>query len=157
MHRFRSLFARRIDQTEYLAAALVEPILEVLDPMRSLDLQVTLMRAHDRLRGQSLNLVVLIHVQWPRRWTVDDLAHRVASSRSILNDRFVRLLCRAPIQYLADWRIQLATSLLRTTTLNVAAIAYQVGYDSEEAFNRAFKRAVGLPPGQWRQQHATGN
>lgn len=100
--------------------------------------------------------LLALHAEPARKWTVEELARRVASSRSILNDRFVRLLGRAPMQYLIDWRMQLAASLLRTTTRNVAAIAFQVGYESEEAFNRAFKRALGSPPGQWRQQHMTG-
>ena len=97
-----------------------------------------------------------LHAEPARKWTVEELARRVASSRSILNDRFVRLLGRPPIQYLVEWRIQLAASLLRSSTLTLAAIAAQVGYESEEAFNRAFKRALGSPPGQWRQRQAEG-
>ena len=59
------------------------------------------------------------------------------------------------MQYLNDWRLQLAAGLLRDTTLGVAGVAYRIGYESEEAFNRAFKRAMGSPPAQWRQS-ATG-
>jgi transcriptional regulator GlxA family with amidase domain len=54
------------------------------------------------------------------------------------------------MQYLAEWRVQLAAQLLRETTLGVAAVALRVGYDSEAAFSRAFKRAIGMPPAQWR-------
>jgi AraC-like DNA-binding protein len=56
------------------------------------------------------------------------------------------------MQYLNDWRLQLAAGLLRDTTLGVAAVAYRIGYESEEAFTRAFKRAMGSPPAQWRQR-----
>jgi transcriptional regulator GlxA family with amidase domain len=102
----------------------------------------------DPLVGPAL---IELHTEPAYKWTVEELAHRVACSRSTLNERFVRLLGRAPIQYLSEWRLQLAGSLLRDTTLSVAAVAYQVGYESEEAFNRAFKRAMGKPPAQWRQ------
>jgi AraC-like DNA-binding protein len=54
------------------------------------------------------------------------------------------------MQYLSEWRLQLAAELLQTTRLGVAAVAYRVGYESEAAFNRAFKRAMGKPPAQWR-------
>ncbi len=107
----------------------------------------------DPIVGSAL---VELHADPARRWTVEELARRVACSRSALNDRFVRLLGRAPMQYLVDWRLQLAADLLRTTTLNVLAVALQVGYESEEAFNRAFKRALGCPPGQWRQRRIVG-
>ncbi len=56
------------------------------------------------------------------------------------------------MQYFSEWRLQIAADLLRKTRLSVAAVAYRVGYESEEAFNRAFKRAVGAPPAQWRQR-----
>ena len=58
------------------------------------------------------------------------------------------------MQYLTEWRLQLAAGLLRDQKLPVAAVAYRVGYDSEEAFTRAFKRVVGRPPGQWRATQA---
>jgi AraC-like DNA-binding protein len=106
---------------------------------------------HDPLAGPAL---AALHADPARHWTVDALAAHVACSRSTLNDRFVRLLGRAPMQYLADWRLQLATGLLRETRLTVAAVALRVGYESEEAFNRAFKRALGAPPAQWRQRAA---
>ncbi len=93
-----------------------------------------------------------LHAEPIRKWTVSELARRVASSRSTLNDRFVRLLGRAPMQYLGEWRLQVAADLLRRTTLSAAMVGYRVGYESEEAFSRAFKRAVGCPPAQWRQR-----
>ena len=61
------------------------------------------------------------------------------------------------MQYLAEWRLQLAGRLLRQTTLGVAADAYRVGYESKAAFNRAFKRAKRMPPAQWRLHHSDSN
>jgi AraC-like DNA-binding protein len=92
-----------------------------------------------------------LHAAPAHKWTVEELAQRVICSRSTLNERFVRVLGYAPMRYLSDWRFQIARSLLRDTTLSVASVAYQIGYESEEAFNRAFKRAMGKPPAQWRQ------
>jgi AraC-like DNA-binding protein len=91
-----------------------------------------------------------LHSEPAHAWTLDELAGRAACSRSTLSERFSRLVGRAPMQYLAEWRVQLAAQLLRETTLGVAAVAYRVGYESEAAFNRAFKRALGKPPAQWR-------
>jgi transcriptional regulator GlxA family with amidase domain len=99
--------------------------------------------------------LVELHAEPARKWTVEELARRTACSRSVLTERFGRLLGRAPMQYLGEWRLQLAAGLLRDTPLGATAVAYRVGYESEEAFNRAFKRAMGRPPAQWRR-HAAG-
>lgn len=99
--------------------------------------------------------LIELHAAPAHRWTVEELARKVACSRSTLNERFVHVLGRAPMQYLSIWRIQLAGSLLRDTTLSAASVAYQIGYESEEAFSRAFKRAMGAPPAQWRQSAAS--
>jgi AraC-like DNA-binding protein len=104
---------------------------------------------HDPVVGRAL---VELHAEPTRRWTAEELAGRAACSRSTLNERFRRHLGCAPMQYLSAWRLQLAASLLRDTDLVVAEVAYRVGYESEEAFNRAFKRATGKPPAQWRRQ-----
>jgi AraC-like DNA-binding protein len=93
-----------------------------------------------------------LHAAPAERWTVDELARRVATSRSVLDDRFRRQLGRAPMRYLSEWRLQLAADLLRTTTLGVAEVAGRVGYEAEAAFNRAFRRALGEPPARWRDQ-----
>ena len=69
---------------------------------------------------------------------------------SVLDERFREVLGRSPIRYLTDWRMHVAKDLLATTALGVHAIARRVGYDSEEAFSRAFKRAHGLAPAHWR-------
>jgi AraC-like DNA-binding protein len=95
-----------------------------------------------------------VHGQPDRHWTASELAHEAACSRSTLDDRFRRLLGKSAMRYLADWRLRLGSALLRDTPPGVAAIAYRVGYESEEAFTRAFKRAVGAPPARWRRQTA---
>jgi AraC-like DNA-binding protein len=91
-----------------------------------------------------------LHGDPARRWTVADLAGEVAVSRSVLDERFRQVLGRSPIRYLTEWRMHLAEELLDTTDLGVVPIARRVGYDSEEAFSRAFKRAHGASPGRWR-------
>ncbi|HZQ79914.1 MAG TPA: AraC family transcriptional regulator [Acidimicrobiia bacterium] len=91
-----------------------------------------------------------MHAEPARKWTVPELAARAAVSRSRLDARFRELLGRPPIRYLADWRMHVARDLLATTELSVFAVARRVGYDSEEAFSRAFKRARGKPPSAWR-------
>jgi AraC-like DNA-binding protein len=72
-------------------------------------------------------------------------------SRAALANRFVELVGQSPIHYLAGWRMHLARQLLRDSTLGVGEIAGRIGYQSEAAFNRAFRRLVGLPPAAWRQ------
>jgi AraC-like DNA-binding protein len=96
----------------------------------------------------------LLHNQPDRRWTVAGLAAGAAVSRSLLDERFRQVLGRSPIRYLTEWRMHLAQELLATTTTGMAWIARRVGYDSEEAFSRAFKRAFGLSPSHWRAAHA---
>jgi AraC-like DNA-binding protein len=91
-----------------------------------------------------------IHTAPERKWTVDDLAKEAAVSRSSLDDRFRTVLGLSPIRYVNEWRMRIAQDLLATTEVTVAAIARRVGYDSEEAFSRAFKRAHGQSPSTWR-------
>lgn len=105
----------------------------------------------DRYVGKAL---ALIHERPEHRWTLDILVREVGLSRSALHDRFVGFLGQAPMQYLAKWRIQYATRLLRETRHNVATVALDVGYESEAAFTRAFKRLVGVPPAAWRKTHS---
>jgi transcriptional regulator GlxA family with amidase domain len=91
-----------------------------------------------------------LHADPARKWTAEELARRAACSRSTLNERFGRLVGRSPMGYLTEWRVQLAAEMLRETSLGVAAVAARVGYESEEAFSRAFKRTMGRPPARWR-------
>ena len=93
-----------------------------------------------------------MHNDPARKWTVADLAAGAAVSRSLLDARCRQVLGRSPIRYLAEWRMHLAADLLATTDLGVFAIARRVGYDSEEAFSRAFKRYHGLSPAHWRER-----
>lgn len=102
----------------------------------------------DRFVGKALTLM---HERPDHAWSVDDLAHEVGLSRSALHQRFVQYLGYPPIQYLANWRIQMGARLLRESNRTVATIALEVGYDSEAAFARAFKRMVGTPPAAWRR------
>ncbi len=96
----------------------------------------------------------LIHESPMRQWTVNALAHEVAISRSALALRFTRLLCESPMKYLAGWRMHLAKQMLRDGSDNIQSIAERVGYESQPAFNRAFKKATGCPPATWRRAAA---
>ena len=93
----------------------------------------------------------LMHGRLTKEWTVDDLGRQVGLSRSALADRFTRLIGEPPMRYLARWRLQVAANQLRNSDAPLARIAEQVGYESEAAFNRAFKRSFGVPPATWRR------
>lgn len=108
----------------------------------------------DRFVGRAL---ALMHDSPATEWTVDELGRRVGLSRSALHEKFVEMIGQPPMQYLANWRMQVAASLLRDTSATVASVAQDVGYDSEAAFTRAFKRLVGMPPATWRRQIAPGS
>jgi AraC-like DNA-binding protein len=92
-----------------------------------------------------------LHRDITRRWTVDLLGREVGLSRSALADRFIRLVGMPPMHYLANWRMQIATQKLRDTNSSLAQIAESVGYESEAAFSRAFKKALGTAPATWRR------
>jgi AraC-like DNA-binding protein len=98
--------------------------------------------------------LALLHRDVTRRWTVDDLGREVGLSRSALADRFIRLIGVPPMHYLAGWRMQVATQKLRNTSASLAQIAEIVGYDSEAAFSRAFKKAFGSAPATWRRSNS---
>ena len=102
----------------------------------------------DRFVGKALELM---HARPDHDWTVDDIAREVGLSRSALHERFVQYLGYPPMHYLANWRIQLGSRLLRESNRTVATVALDVGYDSEAAFSRAFKRMVGMSPAAWRR------
>ncbi len=104
----------------------------------------------DRYVGRAL---ALLHERPAAPWTIDDLSSQVGLSRSALHERFVSLIGAPPMQYLANWRMQLASRLLLEGRATVATVAVDVGYDSEAAFARAFKRLVGMPPAAWRRSH----
>ncbi len=107
---------------------------------------------NDKHVGRALSLM---HADPARPWTVDDLAREAGISRAALAKRFVDLVGDSPMQYLAGWRMHLARSLLRESNVGIAQLAARVGYESEAAFSRAFRRAVGIPPATWRDANAT--
>jgi AraC-like DNA-binding protein len=94
----------------------------------------------------------LMHANPAQNWTVEELAREAGLSRSVLAERFTALVGESPMRYLARWRIHLARQMLRDGAANIGDIAERVGYESEAAFNRAFKRIVGEPPAAWRRR-----
>lgn len=94
--------------------------------------------------------VSLMHEAPAHNWTVEELARRAGVSRSVLAERFTLLVGLPPMQYLANWRMQVAWGLLRSGS-NIANVAAETGYGSEAAFSRAFKKVVGTSPSAWRQ------
>ncbi len=100
-------------------------------------------------------VLTLLHGQPGRPWTLAELAREAASSRSNVAKRFALLVGQPPMQYLTQWRMQVAANLLAQSGTKVATIGAEVGYDSEAAFSRAFKKATGLAPGAWRELRRT--
>ena len=93
--------------------------------------------------------LALMHRDMTRSWTVDELGREVGLSRSALAERFTRLIGVAPMHYLANWRMQVAAQELRNRNASLAQVARKVGYESEAAFSRAFKKAFGTAPATW--------
>ena len=106
--------------------------------------------ARDPVVGRSL---ALLHGRVAHPWTIAELSEAVGISRSALVERFSRYLVEPPMTYLTRWRLQLAAESLKQTSRGVADIAADIGYESEAAFSRAFKREFGQPPGQYRSEH----
>ncbi len=92
-----------------------------------------------------------LHERPGQAWSLDDLAKEAGLSRSMLAERFAHYVGVPPMKYLAQWRMQLAASLLTGSTMGIAEIAERVGYGSEAALSRAFKRLVGVAPSAWRR------
>ncbi|HEX2502066.1 MAG TPA: AraC family transcriptional regulator [Methylomirabilota bacterium] len=105
----------------------------------------------DPMVGRAL---ALLHSRPAQPWTLESLARDVGLSRSVLAERFAHLVGHPPMGYLTRWRMQVAARLLADGLAKVSAVAREIGYDSEAAFSRAFKRAAGMPPGVWRRRHA---
>jgi AraC-like DNA-binding protein len=93
-----------------------------------------------------------LHAQPDRAWTLESLSEGTGASRSTLAERFAQLVGQPPMHYLAGWRMQLATRLLAEHSMKVRTIADSVGYASEAAFSRAFKKHTGLSPQAWRRR-----
>jgi AraC-like DNA-binding protein len=105
----------------------------------------------DRHVGAALRLM---HARPAAPWTIEGLAREVGLSRSVFAERFAHYLGVGPIQYLTRWRLQLAALLLERPGVGIARVAQEVGYESEPAFNRAFKKLTGSPPAAWRRSRA---
>lgn len=97
------------------------------------------------------NVLALMHEKPAEHWTAESLASRVGLSRSALHERFVQIIGLPPMQYLLNWRMQLASQMLTASNAPLASVALDTGYESEAAFSRAFKRSVGMPPSVWRR------
>ena len=104
--------------------------------------------AGDATVGRSL---AALHRQPAHPWTLDALAEEAGVSRSALTERFARYLGQSPMAYLTEWRLELGAEALRSSSRSVLQVAAEVGYESEAAFNRAFKRKFGSPPAQYRR------
>jgi len=96
--------------------------------------------------------IAAIHADPAADWSLDRLARQVLSSRSVLAGRFREKTGQGPMQYLTSWRMQVAARGLRESRSSIAEIAWTVGYRSEAAFSRAFKKVTGQPPGAWRRE-----
>jgi len=103
----------------------------------------------DPFVGKALSL---LHAMPAHAWTIEELGRKVGLSRSVLAERFSDLLGMPPMQYLAMWRMQLAAKMLSEGSANIASIADRIGYESEAAFSRAFKKLVGVAPSAWRRR-----
>jgi AraC-like DNA-binding protein len=103
----------------------------------------------DPFVGKALSL---LHARPEHDWTIETLGRDVGLSRSVLAERFADLVGMPPMQYLARWRMQIASGLLDSGNANIATIAARIGYASEAAFSRAFKKVVGVPPSDWRRR-----
>jgi AraC-like DNA-binding protein len=106
----------------------------------------------DRHIGRALTLM---HGNAAHPWTIEELSHEVGLSRSAFADRFMHFVGQPPLHYLTQWRMQVAAGLLASPSASIAAIASDVGYGSEAAFSRAFKKLVGMPPAAWRRRQST--
>jgi AraC-like DNA-binding protein len=109
------------------------------------------------LRDQTVGRVLaLLHARPGHDWTLEELAQAANSSRTSVAKRFTELVGLPPMQYLTQWRMQVAANLLSQSGAKIAAIGREVGYDSEAAFSRAFKKATGVAPGAWRDGRKRG-
>ena len=96
--------------------------------------------------------LALLHNAPAQNWTLDVLAAQAGTSRSVLAERFTHFIGQPPMQYLRQLRMQLASRLLVEDGAKIVSVAAAVGFESEAAFSRAFKKCVGLPPDEWRQR-----
>ena len=131
--------------SELMFVTVVRQYLESLPPERA----DWLSGLRDPFVGRALNA---LHRAPARAWTLESLAREVGLSRSALAERFAQFAGQPPMHYLTNWRMQLATGHLFGSREGIGAIAARVGYESEAAFSRAFKKVVGVSPSRWRRQ-----
>jgi len=93
----------------------------------------------------------IIHTRYSEELDVEGLAREAGVSRTVLGERFAELIGMPPMRYCAEWRMRVAANMLRDGKQNTANVAYSVGFNSEAAFNRAFKREFGVPPATWKR------
>jgi AraC-like DNA-binding protein len=136
--------------SELLFVEVLRGYLDTLPP----EAQGWLAGLRDRHIGAALRLV---HARPAEDWTLESLAREVGLSRSVFADRFTHYVGIAPMHYLGHWRLQLAARQLERTSISIAQVAEDAGYESEAAFNRAFKKMMGAPPGVWRKSRRTPN
>lgn len=105
----------------------------------------------DHIVGAAL---AALHKRPSHAWTLEDLAREAATSRSVLAERFQHLVGNSPMQYLTQWRMLLAANLLSQSNTPLSRIAEDVGYQTDTAFSRAFRREYGVPPAAWRRAQA---
>jgi AraC-like DNA-binding protein len=129
--------------SELMFVDVVRRYLETLPPDRT----DWLAGLRDPCVGKALTA---LHRSPAQEWTIESLARQVGVSRSVLAERFTQFVGEPPMKYLTRWRMQLAANQLLGGVDSLAVVANSVGYDSEAAFGRAFKKAVGMPPGEWR-------
>jgi transcriptional regulator GlxA family with amidase domain len=98
--------------------------------------------------------LAMMHGDVRRAWSVEALARETGVSRSVLAERFARTLGVGPMHYLARWRLQVAAQELKSSPTTVARVAERIGYESEAAFSRAFKKEFGVAPAAWRRAEA---
>src|SRR5688500_10475537 len=110
--------------------------------------------ARDPRVGRAL---ALVHRNPARAWTLPELARASGTSRTVPAHRCAQVMGEPPLAYLARWRLQLGARLLLTTNRTILQVACDVGYESEAAFNRAFKRTFGAPPGRYRRERKVGH
>lgn len=135
---------RRLSEVIFIEV-LREFIAEAENPLMA---QTALTALVDPHIGRALEAV---HAEPGRGWTLDQMASAAGLSRTLFTARFRERLACSPMRYLAGWRMEKARNLLHTSELGLAEVARSVGYESEAAFNRAFKERFGMPPGSWRR------
>lgn len=102
----------------------------------------------DRTVGKALNA---LHGDPSRDWTLDEIARSIGSSRTVVADRFQKIMGISPMLYLTQWRMLIAANMLRRSSASLTSIAEEVGYQNDTSFSRAFRREYGVPPAAWRR------